>query len=374
MATTINPTSGDIDAKSVPSNLLTYAITTDGAMSTITEKVNGVTVGTRTATSGQSLTVSLSDTQWDAVEYGKYAGGKNILPPFDNWTGVNANAKILSQYQLQLTPTNTSQSSWVNVYVRPEETYTFSLSHNGFFAIDEFKKDKTWSNIVNLSTLQKFTFTTTNKAETIRIYLNNGSNTSGIFTFANPQLELGSNQTSFESNFEPNTLTIEMGTEKWEYTFTKTVNTNTTETQLVEAVKDMSEVVLPGVKEKLAVAVRSKGGTVPSNPSFDGLVEAIVGIEVGKKYATGTLTTASNGTFAVTGIPFTPKLVVLKSLGTSAYRFGFYKNDSSLMNIYVISVSNTRSESLTFTNNGFSYNLTSIYESNTQYTWEIYGG
>ena len=74
--------SGNIGQKTSKDNLLTYAVTTDGTMSTITEKVNGVTVGTKTATSGQSLTVSLTQAQWDAVRYGKYAnttGGRNTL-------------------------------------------------------------------------------------------------------------------------------------------------------------------------------------------------------------------------------------------------------------------------------------------------------
>lgn len=200
MATTINPTPRDIGAKSVPSNLLSYAITTDGSMGPITEKVNGVTVWTKTATSGQALNVSLTDAQWDAVNFGKY--------------------------------------------------HTASGT--------------------------------------------------------------------------PNTLTIEMGTEKWTYTFTKTANENTTESQLAEALKDMNEVFLPGVKEKLAVPIRSKGGTVPANPSFDGLADAIAGIPLGKKSKIGTVLSSNNtssfqyaiGTnlyttysISVTGLSFKPSLI-----------------------------------------------------------------
>lgn len=204
--TTNSVPSGDVGAKSNPSNLLSYAITTDGAMSTITEKVNGATVGTKTATSGQALNVSLTDAQWDAVNFGKYH-----------------------------TATGT-----------------------------------------------------------------------------------------------PNTLTIEMGTEKWTYTFTKTANENTTETQLAEALKDMNEVFLPAVKEKLAVPIRSKGGTVPANPSFDGLAEAIVGIVVGKKFASGTIA-ASGNVVTVTGLSFRPSTVALymttANNDTVTYRgIGIYKD------------------------------------------------
>jgi hypothetical protein len=80
--TTISVIQGSIGQKTDKANLLTYAITTDGVMSTITEKVNGVTIGTKTATSGQSQIVGLTQAQWDAVKFGKYkdiTGGLNTL-------------------------------------------------------------------------------------------------------------------------------------------------------------------------------------------------------------------------------------------------------------------------------------------------------
>ncbi|WP_019241524.1 MULTISPECIES: hypothetical protein [Bacillus] len=90
--TNITPAQGAIGAKTDRTNLLNYAITTDGTMSTITEKVNGVVIGTKTATSGQSLTLSLTQAQWDVVKYGKYAdaaGGLNTIEismGSDKWT------------------------------------------------------------------------------------------------------------------------------------------------------------------------------------------------------------------------------------------------------------------------------------------------
>ncbi|OAB48263.1 sialidase family protein [Paenibacillus antarcticus] len=82
---------GSIGAKSSKDSLLVYTITTDNTMSTITEKVNGVTVGTKTAISGQALTVGLTQVQWDAVKFGKYAttAASNILTismGTDAWT------------------------------------------------------------------------------------------------------------------------------------------------------------------------------------------------------------------------------------------------------------------------------------------------
>jgi hypothetical protein len=90
--TTISVTPGDIGAKSDKSNLLTYSITTDGTMGTITESVNGTVVNTRNVASGAQVIVGLTQAQWDAIKYGKYkdaTGGLNTLTVSmgsDTWT------------------------------------------------------------------------------------------------------------------------------------------------------------------------------------------------------------------------------------------------------------------------------------------------
>ncbi|MGG2095982.1 sialidase family protein, partial [Bacillus sp. S13(2024)] len=63
---------GSIGQKVDKSNILSYAITTDGTMSTVIEKLNGVVVGTKTLTSGQNTTINLTQDQWDAIKFGKY--------------------------------------------------------------------------------------------------------------------------------------------------------------------------------------------------------------------------------------------------------------------------------------------------------------
>jgi len=80
--TEISVAQGDLGEKTNKDNLLTYAITTDGTMSTVTERINGVVIATKTATSEQNLSVGLTQSQWDAVRFGKYTdatGGKNTL-------------------------------------------------------------------------------------------------------------------------------------------------------------------------------------------------------------------------------------------------------------------------------------------------------
>lgn len=80
--TEISVQEGFVGTRDSKDNILTYSITTDGEMSTITEKVNGVVVGTKNATSGQSLIAGLTQEQWDAIKFGKYSditGGLNTL-------------------------------------------------------------------------------------------------------------------------------------------------------------------------------------------------------------------------------------------------------------------------------------------------------
>jgi hypothetical protein len=103
VVTTISITPGYIGQKtsSDKSNILSYSITTDGTMSTITEKINGTTIATRTnPTSGQQFTVSLSQEQWDAI---KYTTGHTLTISMgsDTWTYtfdklLNANDDVLS--------------------------------------------------------------------------------------------------------------------------------------------------------------------------------------------------------------------------------------------------------------------------------------
>jgi hypothetical protein len=77
---TINVTPGAIGVKTDKTNVLTYAITTDGTMGTVTETINGTQLASKTPASGTSTTVTATQAQWDAVKYGKYtdATGKNL--------------------------------------------------------------------------------------------------------------------------------------------------------------------------------------------------------------------------------------------------------------------------------------------------------
>lgn len=184
---TISVTPGDIGQKTDKNNLLTYSITTDGEMSTITEKINGTVVNTRTATSGQAVKLGLTQEQWDAIRFGRYAdatGGKN-------------------------------------------------------------------------------------------------------------------------------TLTVEMGSDKWTYTFDKRLATDADILSAVKATQDSNEVYLPAVKKQLADAINAKGGSVSADADWLTMIGGLNGVTVGKKWASGTVSiTTSNKDIVVSGLTFTPSVVM----------------------------------------------------------------
>jgi hypothetical protein len=194
--TTISVTPGYIGQKtsSDKSNILTYSITTDGTMGTITEKINGTTIATRTnPTSGQQFTVSLTQEQWDAIQYG------------------NAH-----------------------------------------------------------------------------------------------------------------TLTIEMGSDTWTYTFDKRLNANDDILSAVKGVQDL-QTHLNGIKAQLGTAIRAKGGTVNDTDAWSAFVSAVANISA-KKFASGTVTSSSESyafqyassssttncpSITVTGLTFKPSLIIV---------------------------------------------------------------
>lgn len=242
--TTISVTQGSIGTKTSPSPLLTYAITTDGTMSTITEKVNGVTIGTKTATSGQSQIAGLTQAQWDAVRFGKY---KDI--------------------------------------------------------------------------------------------------TAGL-----------------------NTLTIEMGTEVFTYTFDKRPASDADMLSVTKAVQDSANVYLPAVKSKLGTAIRAKGGMVNDTDSLEVMAGAVGGIPLGKKFATGTITNnIADGTVTVTGLSFKPSIISVYA-NSSAMGYGALEEPTfgltrETTTAYV--------RTLDMNESGFSIRLNTVTTSKN-YTWKAW--
>lgn len=243
---TISVTPGDIGQKTDRNNLLTYSIT--GEMSTITEKINGTVVNTRNTTSGQAVTLGLTQAQWDAIRFGKYAdatGGKN-------------------------------------------------------------------------------------------------------------------------------TLTVEMGTDKWTYTFDKRLATDADIVSAVKATKDANEVYLPSVKKQLADAINAKGGSVSANADWLTMIGGLSGITSGKKWAIGTASSNSSSILTVSGLSFKPSIVIVHADSappTERFAVGVTANlwggSFSQLNSY-LGAGSAYNASYSPANGGFSI---TVYNANTVHNW-----
>ncbi|MBP1992553.1 H-type lectin domain-containing protein [Paenibacillus eucommiae] len=124
--------------------------------------------------------------------------GKNLLPPFTEWT-LHPNTVVTKPYEFILNATANYQYSTVRIPVLPSTSYSINLGNS----VGQF------NNIVeknsNLSTVTFFqgspsvtnkTFATS--ATTIFLDVQIASNTVGTFTFTNPQLETGPTATPFQ--------------------------------------------------------------------------------------------------------------------------------------------------------------------------------
>lgn len=297
--TGISVPTGDIGIKTDKNNLLSYNITTDGEMSEVVEKVNGVEVARKTLTSGESTIVGLSQEQWDAVRFGKYAEyfhPTNIVPILSSeWEqGTYSNTGIGNP----LTPVSSATTLRLKtpLTVMPNTKYSISVS-NGYKLI-VMETDASGNMLVhhgNFATNYKIT-TNSNTVNLLFILAN-----SGDATIVSNDISKADVKVIFKKDSTLNALTIEMGSEKWTYTFDKRLAEDADISSAVKAVKDVNEVYLPAVKQ---VLVDKVGGN--AEYSFE---EIISKAEMGKKSRIGTSVTNSSRMLTVTGLPFRPTTI-----------------------------------------------------------------
>ncbi|EPD52745.1 hypothetical protein HMPREF1210_01125 [Paenisporosarcina sp. HGH0030] len=357
--TTISVPQGSIGQKTTPSNILAYAITTDGAMSTITEKVNGVTIGTKTATSGQSLTAGLTQAQWDDVKHGKYnivnligsLSAFSTLAEFNqNFTVSNLPTKnFLSKGLVELTANNAS-----GIYVTPKSAIK-ELAETYFISIVDVKAKNTPAGLEmaqsygGVSSSKKITaktggYSVANVGTTIPIISALkvvGTPTTGLYSSqlayqgaAGDKLEVSGFRTykiskaeydgfttgvtlsvaqdiaakyPYVESISENTLTIEMGSEVFTYTFEKRLATDADVLSAVKATQDVQTTYIPAVKSKLGTAIRAKGGAVNDADTFEVMASAVSTLPV-KQVAGGTVSLVS-GVNTISGLPFKPRNV-----------------------------------------------------------------
>jgi hypothetical protein len=119
--------------------------------------------------------------------------GKNLLPPFTEWT-LHANATVISPYELELNATGDNQTSSVVIDVAKNTDYIFSSTHNGKVQI----YGVTQNSFIKFFQVNQVIAFNSGSNNQIRVDLSNEILGAGTFTFANPQLELGSTATEFE--------------------------------------------------------------------------------------------------------------------------------------------------------------------------------
>jgi hypothetical protein len=126
--------------------------------------------------------------------------GENLIPPFYEWT-LHANAKALEPYKLELNATANHQITSYVAKCIPNQTYTIKFQGNGAIYVHTIDSaGNTISTKVGAggTTSQgTYSFTTENNAHTFRIEFTSGALGSGLFTFEQPMLNLGSTAKPF---------------------------------------------------------------------------------------------------------------------------------------------------------------------------------
>lgn len=314
---TITPVVGSIGQKTDRNNLLTYALT--GTMSTITEKANGAVIGTKTATSGQSLTVALTQAQWDDVAFGKYSAFRNLLPMNDNvryneiGSGANNNAWVNNEL-LVYNGSAEYLGKGIKIDVVPNQPLTISYTRtnatDGVIPRIILGYSATTSEITSSVPAGSYTFTPTQSTIYFRFLRDGVSSASIPAKFKDLMLTTGSTVKPFVPFGGNNILTIEMGTETFTYTFDKRLAVDADLLSAVKATKDANEVFLPAVKSKLATNLTSKGQSSVGTETLDALINKVPLISTGKKYASGQAPSSDTTGMTVTGLNFVPSIII----------------------------------------------------------------
>lgn len=125
--------------------------------------------------------------------------GKNILPPFTQWT-LHANAVVTEPYKLTLNATAADQYSTWLFNALPSQAYVLSMTENKASTVYVLARelDATGATIVDRSIsngANNVAFTTNANTKQIKVFF--GNTTSGTYTITNPQLELGTVKSDF---------------------------------------------------------------------------------------------------------------------------------------------------------------------------------
>lgn len=290
----------NIGVKYSGDSILSYAITTDGEMSNIIEKVNGVVVNTRTALSGEELNLSLSEKQWGDVEFGRY--GKHTI---DNLTTSNTYDWRQGTWSTTswVVLTSTVGLVYRNYSMTCEYGDTFELSVNDGFSIRVFVVSD--DNKYSSSSYATTSSYKVSRSGTSRVFIavkkaDDSTITAEDIVLAQPKVVL--NSTDY------NTVSIKMDSKEWFYTFSKGVDTDSSLSEVAKAVKDTKEVYLPTIKQLLVGKV---------NGSYSDSFEEVIKKMNVKNWSSGSLNWSTGSTsstlqsnYTVSGLSFIPSMIV----------------------------------------------------------------
>jgi hypothetical protein len=130
--------------------------------------------------------------------------GKNLNGVFTEWNNLASQSTIVAPYQLDVVADGTTITNYNQIDCLSNQEYTLSGSisvNDSAVYYDVIVYDKNGTQILDSGnvTSSPVTFTTPSNASYMRLRtIVTSAKTSGTFTFTNPQLELGSNATTFE--------------------------------------------------------------------------------------------------------------------------------------------------------------------------------
>lgn len=125
--------------------------------------------------------------------------GKNLLPPFFQWTMEGGSYNFIGPYELEVIATDWHAGPFILIDSLPQTKYTLCFGEMAGVAYSISSRDSSnvSTPVIADSTQAVVTFTTPANSARILIKIKNRYQT-GTFNFANLQLELGSTATIFE--------------------------------------------------------------------------------------------------------------------------------------------------------------------------------
>lgn len=91
---------------------------------------------------------------------------------------------------------------------------------------------------------------------------------------------------------------------------------------------------IQNAKNTMATNLTNKGTSASGTESLQALANKIANVNTGKKYATGSGTTSGKGAFTVSGLAFTPSIIIVEFYLGFSYRIVYSNKYFTVMNSY----------------------------------------